>query len=159
MMDKLESLVERFDPGAVLRAGVRVALVLAALGGGIALAGQCAGCGATAGQHHARLNALTTVADPTYAIAVETCDALRDGIVLRSGTTYAEDRAAMDEIHAVCDPMVAGFEALRGSQLTARAAIDGGAEGAVLEAISAALALWPTVQQMIARIDALGRVQ
>jgi hypothetical protein len=159
MMDKLESLVERFDPGAVLRAGVRVALVLAALGGGIALAGTCAGCGATPREHHTRLNAFTAVADPTYALAVETCDALRDIVVARTGTTYAEDRAAMDEVHAVCDPMVAGFEALRGSQLTARAAIDGGAEGAVLEAITAALAAWPTVQQLIARIDALGRVQ
>jgi hypothetical protein len=154
-MDRIESWVERFDPAAALR----VALVLAALGGGLLLAGTCAGCGATAGQHHARLNALTSVADPTYAIAIETCDALRDIVVARPGTTYAEDRIAMDEIHGVCDEVVLGFEALRGSQLTARAAIDGGAEGAVLEAISAALALWPTVQQLIARIDALGRSQ
>ena len=153
MADRIESWIERYDPGTVGRT-VLVCLVLAA---GIALAGTCAGCGASAAQHHARLNALTTVADPTYAIAVETCDVLRDVIVARTGTTYAEDRAAMDEVHAVCDSVVAGFEALRGSQLTARAAIDSGAEGAVLEAISAALALWPTVQQLIARIDALGR--
>ena len=155
MVDKIEQLIERYDPGTV----GRTVLVIFVLALGITLAGTCAGCGATRGQHHARLNALTTVADPTYAIAVEACDAARDAIVARTGTTYAEDRAAMDEIHAVCDPMVAGFEALRGSQLTARAAIDSGAEGAVLDAISAALALWPDVQRLIARIDALGRVQ
>jgi hypothetical protein len=152
-MDRIESWIERIDVGGIGR-GFVVLLVVAL---GITLAGFCGGCGATAGQNHARLNALTTVADPTYAIAVETCDVLRDVIVARQGTTYAEDRAAMDEVHAVCDPMIAAMEALRGSQLTARAAIDSGAEGAVLAAITAALALWPQVQALIARIDALGR--
>jgi hypothetical protein len=154
-MNRIESWIERVD----IERALRVLTVCVMLGGMMVLAGTCAGCGASAGQHHARLNAFTSVADPTYALAVETCDALRDAIVARPGTTYAEDRAAMDEIHAVCDPMVAGFEALRGSQLTARAAIDGGAEGAVLQAITAALAAWPDVQRLIARIDALGRSQ
>jgi hypothetical protein len=154
-MDRIESWIERIDVGGIGR-GFVVLLVVAL---GITLAGFCGGCGATAGQNHARLNALTTVADPTYAIAVETCDALRDAIVARTGTTYAEDRDAMDEVNEVCDAVVLGFESLRGAQLTARAAIDSGAEGAVLEAISAALALWPQVQALIARIDALGRVQ
>jgi hypothetical protein len=154
-MDWIERWIERWG----LDVAARYAVALIALGGALVLASTCAGCGATAAQHHARLNALTTVADPTYAIAVELCDVARDAIVARTGTTYAEDRAAMDEVHAVCDAMVAGFESLRGSQLTARAAIDSGAEGAVLEAISAALALWPAVQAMIARIDALGGVQ
>jgi hypothetical protein len=154
-MDWIERQIERWGIGVA----VRTALLFGALGGALFAASTCAGCGASPAQHHARLNALTTVADPTYAIAVETCDALRDAIVARTGTTYAEDRDAMDEVNEVCDAVVLGFESLRGAQLTARAAIDSGAEGAVLEAIGAALALWPQVQQLIARIDALGRSQ
>jgi hypothetical protein len=153
MVDKIESLVERYDPLAALR----VALVLAALGGGLVLAGQCAGCGATPRDHHARLNAMTSVADPTYAIAVETCDALRDIVIARTGTTYAEDRAAMDEIHAVCDLVIQGFETLRSSQLSARAAIDSGLPGAVEAVVAEALAQWPHLMEMVNNIDRLGR--
>jgi hypothetical protein len=155
VMDRIESWIERIDVGGIGR-GFVVLLVVAL---GITLASTCAGCGASRGQNHARLNALTTVADPTYAIAVETCDALRDAIVARPGTTWAEDRAAMDQVHEVCDPMIEGFEALRGSQLTARAAIDGETDASVVSALATALALWPTAQAMIARIDALGRQQ
>lgn len=110
------------------------------------------GCGASQAQQHARLNALTSIADPTYDEAVELCDRLRDLIVEREGTTYAEDRAAMDEVHAVCDPMVAGFEALRASQLTARGAIDSGLGGAGAAAVSAALELWPDALALVERL-------
>lgn len=115
-----------------------------------------AACGATPRDHHMRLNALTSVADPTYAEAVELCDVLRNTIVARPGTTREQDRAAMDEVHSVCDRVVDGFETLRGSQLTARAAIDSDPGGAVMAAIATALALWPTVQALARNVDSLG---
>lgn len=115
------------------------------------------GCGGTAAEQHARLNALTQVADPTYALVVETCDEARNFILAREGSSYAEDRAAMDQVNAVCDSIVLGFESLRGSQLTARAAIDAGAEGAVLQALMAAFTLWGELQGMIPELDQLGR--
>lgn len=152
MIDRIESWIERFDPVAALRVG----LTLAALGGALTLASTCAGCGASPAQHHARLNAMTDVADPTYAIAVELCDTMRDAVVARPGTTYAQDRAAFDRIHGACDPMIEGFEALRGSQLTARAAVEDDPDGAVAQAILTALAAWPQVQRTARAIDTLG---
>jgi hypothetical protein len=136
----------------VILDGVALLVVLAAL----AALASASGCGATQRDHHARLNVLTDIADPTYAVAVETCDVLRDVIVERQGTTAAEDRIAMDKINSVCDRMVDGFESLRGSQLTARAAIDGDPGSAIAAAIGAALALWPTVQALAREIETLG---
>lgn len=130
--------------------GGPVALALACIVGGSA----AAGCGAGPAEQHARLNALTDIADPTYEQAVELCDRLRDRIVARADSTEAEDRADMQSVHDVCDPMVAGFEALRGSQVTARAAIDDGLGGAASQAIAEALALWPSAQRLVERIRA-----
>jgi hypothetical protein len=117
----------------------------------------CAGCGASANSQHRTLNTITDAADPTYELALEGCDVARDAIVARTGTTYAEDVAAMAEVNRVCDGIVLGFEALRATQLTARAAIDAGAEGAVREAILEALRLWAQLQQMTPELDTLGR--
>ncbi len=89
-------------------------------------------------------------------MAVDTCDAFRDAIVARQETTYEQDRAAMDQVHSVRDPMVAGFEALRGSQATARAALDSGLEGAVAEAISTALELWAQLRALVPELSTLG---
>jgi len=116
-----------------------------------ALCLSVAGCGAAAEQHRT-LTVITDVADPTYAAAVEGCDAARDFIIAREGTTYAEDRADMDQIHAVCDSIVEGFELLRGSQITARAAIDGGLEAAAQAAIVEALAAWGRLQGLVPQI-------
>jgi hypothetical protein len=130
-------------------------LELAVLLGGISV--LLHGCGgSTPREQHTALNRITAVADPTYATAVESCDAARDAIIARQGTSYEEDRRAMYEIHRVCDAMVAGFESLRGSQLTARAAIDSGADAAVAGAIREALALWAELQSMIPELDELG---
>jgi hypothetical protein len=126
--------------------------VLLALGAAM----YCSGCGATPAQQHRTLNSITNVADPTYAAAVEGCNAARDAIVAREGTTYEADRAAMDEINDVCDAIVTGFETLRGSQFTARAAIDAGAEGAIASAITEALALWARLQAMVPELQTLG---
>lgn len=115
------------------------------------------GCGGAATrQGHEALNLVTDVADPTYELAMRTCDELRDAIVAREGTTYEQDRAAMDSIHDVCDPIVTGFEALRGTQLTARAALDEGLTAAAEAAIREALALWPRLQAMVRSLQELG---
>lgn len=113
-------------------------------------------CGSAQSTQHERLNLMTDIADPTYAMAVDTCDALRDGIITREGTTYQQDRAAMDEVQEVCDPLVAGFETLRGTQLTARATIDGGLGSAATESITQALALWARLQALIPQLSRLG---
>lgn len=115
------------------------------------------GCGAAEQRTaHTALNAITDIADPTYQLAVDSCDAARDVIIERGGTTYAEDRAAMDQIHAVCDPMIIGFESLRSVQITARAAIDSGLPGAAAAAIQEALALWNTLRALVPQIEQLG---
>jgi len=105
---------------------------------------------------HEVLNTVTDVADPTYQLAVDGCDAARDAIIARQGTSYAEDRSAMDQIHEVCDGIVAGFESLRGTQLTARAALDGGLAAAAATAIQQALALWGRLQALVPQIQQLG---
>lgn len=130
------------------------ALAVAVLIGGLAVA--LSGCGGTPAQQHSRLNTLTAVADPSYELAVEACDEARDAILARTGTTYEQDRRAMDQINAVCDSIVEGFETLRGSQRTARQAIDSGAEGAAATAIAEALALWPRLQALAEDIEDLG---
>jgi hypothetical protein len=116
-----------------------------------------AGCGGSRAQQHERLNMLTDVADPTYAMALEACDGSRDIIVVREGTTYEEDTLAMDAVDERCDPIVAGFEVLRGTQLTARGAIERGAQGAVREAIVFALSKWAELQALIPQLLTLGR--
>jgi hypothetical protein len=63
----------------------------------------------------------------------------------------------MDEIHAVCDLVIQGFETLRSSQLSARAAIDSGLPGAVEAVVAEALAQWPHLMEMVNNIDRLGR--
>jgi hypothetical protein len=131
--------------------------VIALLGALGVVATLCAGCGGVPPQRqHDVLNRVTDVADPTYAVVLETCDAARNAIVERGGTTYEEDTAAMDEIDRVCDPIVAGMESLRGTQRTVRAAIDAGAEGAILEGLQHALELWRLLQEKIPELQTLG---
>lgn len=132
-------------------------MLLATVCASYAIASSSAGCGASRQHQHDVLNRITDVADPTYALVVETCDVLRDGIVARQGTTWDEDTAAMDRVDAVCDPIVTGMETLRGTQLTVRAAIDAGAEGAILEGLSAALRLWRDLQALVPQLRDLGR--
>lgn len=119
----------------------------------LALSAAVHGCGGAA-QQHRNLNRLTDVADPTYALALDACDEARDFIVAREGSTEAADRADMAEVVLVCDSIVEGFEALRGSQLTARAAIDGGFAGAAEAAILQGLASWAELQSLVPRIMA-----
>jgi hypothetical protein len=130
-----------------------VLLLLGALG---VVAAWCVGCGASRQTQHDVLNRVTDVADPTYAIVLETCDAARNVIVERTGTTYEDDTRAMDETDEVCDGLVEGMETLRGTQLTVRAAIDAGAEGAILEGLQHALELWRLLQEKIPELQTLG---
>lgn len=118
-----------------------------------------AGCGASQTRTgHEVLNGITDVGDPTYALALETCDAARDAIIEREGTTYEEDRRAMDQIHEVCDGIVLGFESLRGVQVTAREALNTGQFGPTVQAgIREALVLWGQLQALVPQLASLGR--
>lgn len=128
------------------------ALVALLVAGSLVLGvGTLQACG-TAAQQHRTLNAITTTADPTYEEVVTYCDTLRDRILARPGTTYEQDRSDMDEVHGICDPLVTAFEAIRGTQLTARAFIDSGAEEGARAAVREALVLWPTAQRQAERL-------
>ena len=119
-----------------------------------------AGCGSSVQEQHAAhitLNTLTEVSDPTYQLAVDSCDAARDAIVAREGTTYASDRAAMNTINDACDAIVLGFETLRGTQLTARAAIDSGLTSAAATAILEALEAWEALKALVPELATLGQ--
>jgi len=118
------------------------------------------GCGGTQQQRtaHEALNMVVDVADPTYQMAVDTCRAARHVIIDRQGTTYEEDRAAFDSIHEICDPMVAGFEVLRGVVITARVAIDTGDIGdTASQGIAEALQLWSQLRRLLPQLATLGR--
>ncbi len=117
------------------------------------------GCGASQVRTgHEVLNGITDVGDPTYALAVDTCDAARDAIVARAGTSREEDFSAMGEINDVCDGIVIGFESLRSSQISARFALDSGEFGPTVSAmIREALELWNTLRSLIPDLATLGR--
>jgi len=117
------------------------------------------GCGGVTAQRvaHEALNTMTDVADPTYQMVLDTCDTFRNAIVERQGTTYEQDSAAMNQVDAICDPMVVGFETLRDSQLTARAFIDSGVEAGIGETVRSALALWDQLRLLIPQLGDLGK--
>ena len=145
--DDLDDTPHGSDPPPPAAGAVGPALLVLAL----ALSAAAQGCGGGA-QQHRTLTVITDVADPTYAAAVQGCDVARDHVIAREGTTYAEDRADMDAVHLVCDSIVEGFELLRGSQLTARAAIDAGLSGAAQAAVVEALAAWGRLQGLVPRL-------
>lgn len=116
------------------------------------------GCGASERRTgHQVLNGITAVADPTYQMAVDSCDAARDVIVEREGTTYEQDLAAMNRINEVCDAIVLGFESLRDGQQTAREALDSGIAGAAARLIQGALARWADLQALVPQLQTLGQ--
>ena len=136
-----------------LRPAAGYALIVLAIALTTALL-TCAGCGPAA-QQHRTLNLVTDIADPTYDAALDGCDAARDFIVARQGSTEAQDVSDMQAINDVCDTVVDGFEVLRGTQITARAYIDNGLEGAATEAVRQALAAWADLQALVPRIQRL----
>lgn len=121
----------------------------------LVLANNLVGC-SSAQQQHTTLNTITDIADPTYRQVVDTCDDMRDAIVAREGTTRAQDERAMSRINAVCDAIILSFEALRTSQLTARAYIDSGLEAAAAQAIQEGLQSWNLLRGMIDQLQDLG---
>lgn len=131
-------------------------LVILCLLGTLALLNALGGCGASPRVQHEVLNKITDVADPTYALALEACDVGRETIKARPGTTYDEDLAAMTRVNEVCDGIVAGFESLRGSQRTARQAIDDG-DATIAAAIAEALRLWRVLQELLPQLEQFGR--
>ncbi|MEC7520186.1 MAG: hypothetical protein VYE22_09995 [Myxococcota bacterium] len=138
------------------RRGPPDALVALLVAGAMVLgAGLLQACG-TAAQQHRSLNALTTIADPTYEEVVQLCDRMRDRIVERSGTTREQDREDMDEVNDACDVAVLKLEGLRGTQLTARAFIDSGEATGARTAVREAFALWPAIQRQAERLFAGG---
>lgn len=121
----------------------------------------CAGCGATARADAARslhegLNLVTDAVDPSYELAVESCDARAAVIVAREGTTAAQDAEAMAQVRERCEIVFARFEEIRTAQAAARGAASAFESGdldfaAALAAVSEVRRLWGLVQAAIER--------
>lgn len=123
----------------------------------LALLSSCAGASQTQRRtYHEILNNVTAVAQPTYEGFVETCDAMRDAIIARDGTSWMQDRRAMDQVHEVCDRGVAGFEILRDAQMTARDFINSSATEAAVQAVLRAVESWDDLRALIPELDRLG---
>lgn len=66
------------------------------------------------------LDAVAETVDPAYGLAVVACDAQEGVIVVRTGTTYAEDVRALETIRERCTRVFDAFEAVRTAHLAAR---------------------------------------
>jgi hypothetical protein len=120
----------------------------------IILVGGTGGCG-SAQQQHTALNRLADAADPAYVLAIEACDEAEGIIIARPATTYENDATAMARIRETCDRVFGAFEALRIAHRTARAAIDGGAAGAVPAALAQLTEAWRALQMMLPEVTSM----
>jgi hypothetical protein len=116
----------------------------------LAVALVVVGCGPH--QQHSALDRLADVADPSYALAVEACDEAEGRIIDRPPTSYENDAAAIARIRETCDRVFGAFEALRLAHRAARAAVDGGASGALDAALSSLGEAWRAAQQLLPEI-------
>ena len=118
-MNKLESLIERFDPLAALRVG----LVLAALGGALTLASMCGGCA-----NPVRDNAAgATVAAGALTVGGDVVMAARAAALDRVEAAYPTDpeHDAQLELEAArWQPVLLGLDAGRSALLVWVDAID-----------------------------------
>lgn len=111
------------------------------------------GCGAA--QQHSALNALAETADPSYELSVEACDQAEGLVVARAGTTYEQDIASMTQVRAICDRIFGAFDALRIAHRAARAAVDGGGEALLAEAMRSLGDAWAAAQRLLPEIAGL----
>lgn len=112
------------------------------------------GCGSAAQQHHA-LNAVANVANPSYDLAITACFEAEDVIIEREGTTFAQDVAATEAVRSACDRVFAGFDALRVAQRVARAAVDGGGEALVTQALAELQEAWTALRRLLPEVEGL----
>ncbi len=75
------------------------------------------------------LNVVTDVADPSYGMAVTTCDARAQQIVDREGSTREQDEADFEQLQARCNATFEAFQTIRELQQAARAAVASATEG------------------------------
>lgn len=138
--------------------GPLVLWVSLAIMSAIALAIMLSGCGASERQSaHSALNLVTDVADPSYELAVRTCDEAEWVIVRREGSSQAEDLSAMATVREICDGVFAGFEGLRIAQREARELVDAEERGDVIGAAMETLGrLWRALQELVPELETLG---
>ena len=146
--DDLDDTPHGSDPPPPAAGAVGPALLVLVL----ALSAATQGCGGGA-QQHRTLTTLTDIADPTYELALVGCDEARDFIVARQGSTETEDVADMAAINDACDTIVDGFEALRGTQLTAREWLDEGIEGGASELVRQGIEQWQHLRALVERFQ------
>lgn len=142
--DRIREHARRWRSAVVVRAIVVVA----------ALVVMVSGCGTAASQHRA-LNVVADLANPSYDLAIQACDEAEVFIIARAGTTYDEDAAAIASVRAVCDRVFAGFDALRVAHRVARAAVDGGGEALITQAMAELQAAWDALRALLPEIEGL----
>lgn len=173
-IDKIVRLVERL-PGpaqlAILVGAIASAVAMLrnrkgtgggggaalALLGALAIGGLASGCGDLGGaaSQHRALNVLADTANPTYDLAIESCDEAELFVIARPGTTFEQDEAEMTAIRAACDRVFGGFDALRVAHRLARAAVDGGGDALIAQALAELQAAWDALRALLPEIEGL----
>lgn len=105
---------------------------------------------------HEVLNTVTDIANPSYDLAIELCDARELVIIQRQGTTREQDRADFAATREICDRVFQGFRALRELQLASRAAIaaviekpDDALWAAAIATLRSVSARWTEIQALL----------
>jgi len=75
------------------------------------------------------LNVITDVADPSYGMAVTTCDARAQQIIDRADTTQEQDESDFERLQNRCNATFEAFQTIRELQQAARAAVESATEG------------------------------
>lgn len=116
----------------------------------LALALACVGCGGNVATHRA-LNAATDVVDPSWSLAIVTCESAAT-VAIERGTDAAEVRERLARINGRCDALFAAFGTLRELQLAGRVAADAGDRREALTIAARLLALHQEVRDLVAAI-------
>lgn len=93
---------------------------------------------------HRVLNVMADVVNPSYALAVQVCDARELLIVEREGTTLEQDREAIARIRSACDDVFKEFEHIRDVHELARVAIEEAENGEPWEDVEHSLTVLST---------------
>lgn len=117
----------------------------------LALAIACAGCAGGNVATHRALNTATDVIDPSWEMAIVTCESVAM-VAIERGTDAAEVRARLARINGRCDALFATFSTLRELQLAGRVAADAGDRREALAIAARIIALHQEVRDLVAAI-------
>lgn len=117
----------------------------------LALSVAIAGCASGNVATHRALNTATDVIDPSWEMAIVTCESVAM-VVIERGTEAAAVRERLAQVTGRCDALFAAFETIRELQLTGRAAADAGERRNGLAIAARLIALHREVRDLVAAI-------